>query len=110
MHEGYCMILIVLLFIVIIVKLLKQRNSQAFAFKTFSLAALLALVTILLFELLNGPHPECGIDESVGPCDYIGRVKLDLALILFPTIIFWLIILLIDVFIRKIVKRRTISK
>ena len=38
----------------------------------------LVVVTLLafLFEWHNGSHPECAVNDSVGPCDVPGRVRM----------------------------------
>lgn len=40
----------------------------------FLLGIVLITVAVTAFEAHNGPHPECAVNDSVGPCDLTGRV------------------------------------
>ena len=89
-----------ILILALIVILLRKRNSRSFTIKTLLVSVFLGLISILLFEFFNGAHPECGANDSVGPCAYSERVIYDLPLIFLPTILFWVIILSVDVLFR----------
>ena len=72
------------------------RKRRAFAFKSFLSALLLGIVSIVVFESFKGSHPECSVNDSVGPCELSGRVIFDLPLVLYQTILYWIIILLVE--------------
>lgn len=84
--------LLVLIFAVYIAR----KRSKHFIIKTILLAVLLAAVTILVFELINGPHAECGKDESVGPCDLPGRLWFDAPFALTLTFPVWVLIVVVN--------------
>lgn len=90
------MLLILLPFIVVTIIILRNIRNGKFAIASFVTALFLGLASILLFESLSGPHSNCGVNDSVGPCDYAGRVVYDLPLVFFPTTFFWFIIVAVE--------------
>ncbi len=88
------MTIFILLAILASTAYLAQRNSKRFVIKSLIVALVLGVASILLFELLNGPHPECGVNDSVGPCGYADRIWYDSPFVFIPTFLFWSLILL----------------
>lgn len=86
---------IVLLLILVSGVYLARKTDKGFVTKSLVLAIVLGAMSIVLFELLNGPHPECGVNESVGPCDLPGRLSRDTPLIFLLAIVFWTFILVV---------------
>lgn len=104
------MLTILLLALSIVIVLALPKNSKSFINKSFAAALFLGIISILFYELFNGPHAECGTNDSVAPCDYIGRVVFDLPLVLVPTFVFWIIILSAELFGNHIRRIRTWRK
>ena len=100
----------IILILILIAVLLKRRQSKKFALKSLAASFALSLLFILIFEFINGLHPECGLNDSVGPCDYSGRVLFDLPFSIFITLFFWFVIVLVDTLIIYVRKRRAERK
>lgn len=101
--------IIVLLLILVLAVYLARKTNKRFVIKSLLLAFVLGAVSILLFELLNGPHTECGVNDSVGPCDLSGRLWFDAPLMFLPTILFWTIILVVN-HVTKVLKNKLSEK
>lgn len=80
--------------------------KKKFLVSSFLATAAIVFICTLAFELWNGPHPECGVNDSVGPCDYWGRVVFDLPVIIQLTILLWFIVLFAEVLGKSFKKRR----
>ncbi|MBP7807574.1 hypothetical protein KA047_03710 [Candidatus Saccharibacteria bacterium] len=65
---------------------MKQLRTY-FSRRPFVYGFLLGLVAVtllaFLFEWQNGAHPECALNDSVGPCDVPGRVQMYWPLIVY---------------------------
>jgi hypothetical protein len=102
--------LIILVLAVILVLLTLRTNNKRFLIWSCVAALLLGVASILLFELLVGPHPECATNGSVGPCDYGGRVITDLPFTFVPATGIWIIILLVELLRGYVRKHLSASK
>ncbi len=101
--------IVVLLALVAAVYIAKNR-SKSFIVKSLLLAVLLSMVSILLFELFNGPHPECATNDSVGPCDLPGRLWFDAPFIFVQIVFYWVGIVITHFFARKVRFRKDTTK
>lgn len=88
--------LLILLLVLIGDIYLASKTKKGVVFKSLLLAFVLGTTSILLFELLNGPHAECGVNSSVGPCNLTDRLWYDAPFIFIPTIFFWTLILILS--------------
>jgi len=61
--------------------------------KWLFVALLLSLVLSAGFELITGPHLECGVNDSVGPCNYIARVIWFFSALGIYVVLIWVVVL-----------------
>ncbi len=57
--------------------------------KSFVVWVLASLITAIFYELIVGAHAECGYNDSVGPCEFSGRLAMSFPGLLVLTLIFW---------------------
>jgi hypothetical protein len=84
----------------------KHKVGWKLVLTTFISCLVFAFVATFILELLNGPHPECGINDSVGPCDLAGRtIWLYPFSAILTTIFIWPVALGISIRTKKIMIR-----
>src|SRR4051794_28890994 len=72
-------------------KVLHKHPRARYALTSFLVAIILNLGFSFTSVLISGPHPECGVNPEVGPCDLTGS-SLNLASwMIVPTFVLWLI-------------------
>jgi len=86
-------------------------SALRFLLVTLVVSWLLTIAIIMLGSLILGPHPECGANPDVGPCDYWGRTAPFIVYLSpLPVVPVFLIVLLVRLIQRVIRERRTLGK
>lgn len=89
--------LFILAILVIGVVALASRKvlGKKFIIQPLVIALAFGFVGLALFELINGPHTECGQNASAGPCDLTGRVFYSWPLAVILASLIWTITLVV---------------
>ncbi len=74
-------------------KILTKRPRLRYAVISLLVAIVVNLAYSFGSTLIYGPHPECGINPEVGPCDLVGSSLNFAGSMIVPTFILWMILL-----------------
>jgi ABC-type molybdate transport system permease subunit len=67
-----------------------------FAFISLLIILLLNIVLAFAITMINGPHPECGVNSEVGPCNVVGASLNTAGWNIVPALLFWLLAIFVS--------------
>lgn len=77
-----------------------------FLLVTLVVSWLLTIALIMVGSLILGPHPECGTNPDVGPCDYWGRTAPFIVYLSPLSVVPVFMIVLLMRLVRRVIKQR----
>ncbi len=69
------------------------KQNKSFLIKAMLISLAVSLLLMLDYSLITGPHPQCGKDPDVGPCDTLGNIRFNLPIIVAPLVLSWTVLL-----------------